>query len=169
MGIVLLTDCHPADGLVINLPDRGLIYFKLYYGTDICLISHDLKFHFWSYESAINDINSLPYYDPEPNFHFKIIQLFCSNNNVLIKQPTFTQIKSHVLYFSNITKYILLSQSLCYDVKYLIVDKLFWLEINDIFVSTPRMIISDFGHNNDTVIKRFQNAVKKCPHNWMFL
>jgi len=166
MGIVLLVGYVPRDQIVINLPDHGLIYFKSD-GSLVCFISHDLKSYFWCHYSTLNNMNNLPYYNPEPDLHLKIIQLPLFYNKILINQPTSSQIKSHVSYFSNIVKYILLSQSLCYDVNYVIFDKLFWLEINDIFVSSPLVISALTQQHDALIVKSFKNMAKEYPHNWM--
>jgi len=171
MGIILLIDSVPHKNLIHNLPDHGLIYFKqLDYGEDVCFISHDLRCHFWNVASIINDPNNLPHYISDPDAHFKIIQpTFAKQFRMLIKQPTFIQIKSHMRYHYDINKYVLLTRLLCQDVSYVIIDKLFWLEMNDIFVPQRPEIISEFGHHTDKVIEAFKNSIKKYPHNWMLL
>jgi len=170
MGIILLIDSTPHKNLIHNLPDHGLIYFKQpHYDSDICFISHDLRCHFWTAASIINDHNNLPHYVSDPDAHFKIIQPTAAKQfRMLIKQPTFIQIKSHMRYHYNINKYVL-TRLLYRDVSYVIIDKLFWLEVRDIFVPQHPEIISEFGHHTDEVIETFKNLIKEYPHNWMLL
>jgi len=108
-------------------------------------------------------------FSQEPTALFKIIELLANKMFALIKQSTITQIKLHSRYNINMIKYLLLSKLLCPDINNTIINKLFWLEINDVFTCNSEVISRRgkiiFSYENK---KRFQNAIKQHPCDWIF-
>uniref|UniRef100_A0A6C0CAS3 Uncharacterized protein n=1 Tax=viral metagenome TaxID=1070528 RepID=A0A6C0CAS3_9ZZZZ len=184
MGLVLLKfDISDNDKfLVQNLIRQGVIYFRPKTSSCLCFISHDLQFNFWHTISLVNydeDIVDYAYeyinlkkYNPEPTATFKIFDIVPTNNYreqlfALIKHPTIPLIKAHPLYLINMVKHLLLSHLSCFDVRDIIIDRLFWLEINDVFVANP-LLIGYYDYSEKKVRETFKNVVSNYPYNWMF-
>jgi len=184
MGIVLLKfDVQPhKENLVRNLTNYGVICLKAKGLPYTCFISHDLTSSFWYHipTTVENEIGyyykhkNFPVYNLEPTAQFQIIELIQNSWEpmfALIKVPTIAQIKLHARYHINFVKYLLLSKLLYLDVNNMIIDKLFWLEINCVFTCNPQIITNYHvpDHYNKKFIETFQNIINKRPYNWMFL
>uniref|UniRef100_A0A6C0CBX5 Uncharacterized protein n=1 Tax=viral metagenome TaxID=1070528 RepID=A0A6C0CBX5_9ZZZZ len=169
MGLVLLKFLiHKSDLEIVNSrPVNGVIYFRMCFSIYVCYISHDLQFHDWKYASTIDQPDQYPQHIPDLNAHFKTVRLVPDEDMyILIKQPTFMQIKSHAIYHSNMAKYLLLSQFLCLDINRVIINELFWLEMDHIYTNDPK-IISFFIHDRNTIMKKFKDTIKEYSRGWM--
>uniref|UniRef100_A0A6C0C924 Uncharacterized protein n=1 Tax=viral metagenome TaxID=1070528 RepID=A0A6C0C924_9ZZZZ len=172
MGLVLLR--FDTDTEQIKIDHFEIIRLELKNSNLKCCISPNLKKHFFDVTMP-TETRACEIQSSESNMPLKIIELvppsidYHESLFALAKMASITQIECHEEYHECMIKYLLLSEFLCFDTANVVMDKLFWLIMNDVYVSNPKFI-SWYRYSDDKIdkyVKIFQNLIKKYPCNWM--